>query len=452
MLSRARVLIVGDDARATNRMRGALSTLYTCEVASFAETGLAVFGSDPFDIVVANDTSDCRSGLELLDTVHKQSPETAFILVGEVGESGSVASAVEAGKRGAYDYIVGPIDERAVVGRVERAAADLERRRLAAEQAVRHAAEPTIIGTSDALAHALDAVDRVAHATAPVLLVGESGTGKDAFAQRIHARSPRRHRPYVVINASAIPTTLLDGELFGHAAGALSGSTRARRGLIAEADGGTVYIDEIADIPIEAQGRLLHVIETGRIRPVGADQEQPIDVRFICATHRELSVAVRERGFREDLYFRLSVLAIELPSLRDRRDDLPSLIDHFLERARQRNPRSPVETLAPAAYQRLLAAEWPGNIRELSGIIERLVILGKSARIEARDLDVLRAASPRVAPAAAAAGKLASLRDVTTRHVETVLASTGGDKPRAAAILGVDVSTLYRWQRKPAER
>lgn len=453
MPHRARVLIVGDDARATDRIRGVLAPRFGCEVASFADTELAVFGSDPFDVVVANDTNDCTSALELLDTVHKQSPETAFILVGEIGESGSVAPAIEAGRRGAYDYLVGPLDESALLGRVERANADLERRRLALRRAPlgRCSVEPTVIGSSPALATTLDAVERVARSMAPVLLVGETGTGKDIIAARIHAQSPRRHRPFVVVNACAIPRASFDTELFGCVAGGSSGVARARRGLIAEADGGTVYIDQIADIPVELQGRLLRVIETGLVRPLGSDQERQIDVRFIAATCRDLSYAVQDHGFREDLYFRLNVLAIHVPPLRDRREDLPSLIEYFFARARAKNPRSPVESIAPAVHQRLVAAEWPGNVRELEGFIERLVVLGKGPRIEVRELDALGACGPHAASVGGAA-KLASLREVSTRHVEAVLASTGGDKPRAAAILGVDVSTLYRWQRRPTER
>ncbi len=219
-----------------------------------------------------------------------------------------------------------------------RAVADLGTRRTSPRErdpkGARQLSEPIIIGTSAALAATLDASDRVAHSTAPVLLVGETGTGKDLLAERIHARGPRRHRPYVVVNAAAIPAALLDSELFGHVAGAFTGATRARRGLIAEADGGTLLLDEIADLPVELQGRLLRVVETGLIRAVGADHERAVDVRFLAATHVDLAHAVRERAFREDLYFRLNVLAIGVPPLRDRREDVPALVDYFFERAR----------------------------------------------------------------------------------------------------------------------
>ena len=448
--SLARVLIVGPDPRATDQMRGALAPRFACEVVPNGETGLAAIGSEPFDVVVANDPLQGMSGLELLDNVQRHSPETAFILVGdgrELGVSAGVAVAIEAGRRGAYDYIVGPVDDGRLLGSVERAWAQVERRG-GRGGAITRSAEPTIIGTSESVAAALDAADRVAHSSAPVLLVGETGTGKELLAARIHARGPRRHRPLVVIDASAIPAHLLDSELFGHVAGAFTDATRARKGLIAEADGGTILLDEIADVPIEQQGRLLRVLESSAIRPVGADHENRVDVRFIAATHRDLSHAVRARTFREDLYFRLNVLAIHVPALRDRREDLPALIEYFFDRARARNPRSPVNEISPAAHRRLLEADWPGNVRELQGFLERVVVLGKGPRVEPADLENRRdVGSPSDGPQSS--GKLASLREVSTRHVEAVLASTNGDKSRAAAILGVDVSTLYRWQRRP---
>ncbi|MDF2696843.1 MAG: Response regulator of zinc sigma-54-dependent two-component system, partial [Labilithrix sp.] len=360
-------------------------------------------------------------------------------------------SPVEAGRRGAFDYIVAPVDDAVLSGCVNRAAAQLDARRFG-PKAKSPKAPVAFIGTSAPLVETLDAVDRVAHSMAPVLLLGETGTGKDILAARIHSRGPRRHRPYVVVNAAAIPAGLLDSELFGHVAGASLGGTRARRGLVTEADGGTLFLDEIADLSVKLQGRLLRVLESGSVRALGADHEHPVDVRFIAATQRNLTRAVREGSFREDLYFRLNVLVIRVPALRDRREDLPALIDYFFENARARNPRSPVHEISPAVYQQLLRAAWPGNVRELQGLIERLVVFGKGKRVETRDLAV---ACEPVAPAdgsSRSGGELLSLRDMTRRYVESVLVRTRGDKPRAASILGIDVSTLYRWQRRrPSE-
>jgi two-component system response regulator HydG len=458
---RARILIVDDDDRETAELRSSLSPRFSCEVASSGETGLAAFGSNPFDVIVASTILTGMSALDLLDSVRQQRPDIAFILI---GDDAGVSSAIEAGKRGAHDYILRPIDDGALGRSVDRAVAQLDARHQGVERLAKSlsgGSEPAIIGSSIRLAETLDAADRVAHSAAPVLLVGETGTGKDLLAQRIHARGPRRQRPFVVVNAGAIPATLLDSELFGHVAGAFTGATRARKGLVAEADGGTLFLDEIADLPIELQGRLLRVLESSAIRSVGADHERQVDVRFLAATQRDLSLAVRERTFREDLYFRLNVLAIHVPPLRDRREDLPALIAYFFDSARARNPRSPVEEISPAAYEELLRSTWPGNVRELQGFVERLVVLGKGRRIERADVELIGApfdisesplssgSSPKSSGSSSSGSQeLSSLRDVTTKHVETVLTSTGGDKARAAAILGIDVSTLYRWQRR----
>jgi two-component system, NtrC family, response regulator HydG len=440
----ARVLLVGHEGSAADRMRTTLAPRFACEIASSSESALAVFGSDPFDVVVANDIVDGSGGLDLLETIHRQSPNTAFILMGEP----HVARAMEAGKRGAYDYLVRSSDDVALAGCLDRAFSEIGARRAGVRdpKSARELSEPIIIGGSAALAETLDAVDRVAHSAAPVLLVGETGTGKDVLAARIHARGPRRHRPYIVVNAAAIPAALLDSELFGHVAGAFTGATRARRGLIAEADGGTLLLDEIGDLPIELQGRLLRVVELGLIRAVGADHERSVDVRFLAATHNDLSHAVRDGRFREDLYFRLNVLAIGVPPLRDRREDVPALVDYFFERARARNPRSPVREISRDALAQLIGAAWPGNVRELQGFVERLVVLGKGERVEMQDVAILAQLSTALPPVST--GPLESLRAISTRHVESVLTHTNGDKPRAAAILGIDVSTLYRWQRQ----
>ncbi|HEY8077483.1 MAG TPA: sigma 54-interacting transcriptional regulator, partial [Labilithrix sp.] len=221
------------------------------------------------------------------------------------------------------------------------------------------------------------------------------------------------------------------------------------RGLIHEADGGTLFLDEIADLPIELQGRLLRVLESGFVRAVGADQERHVDVRYLAATHRELGSAVAAGTFREDLYFRLNVLAVHVPPLRDRGEDVRTLARWFFERARSRNPRSAAVAMTPEAEDLLVRARWPGNVRELASVIERLVVLAERPEIEGADVACL--VSTTAAPAAGAPwppAEMCSLRTMTSRYVEWVLERTGGDKVRAAAVLEVDVSTLYRWQRR----
>lgn len=447
---RYRVLVVDEDDQDAAKMQRVLAPHFTCYLASSGEAAMSMLAQQSVDVVVARQELAGAIGVDLLSSTREQSPATKVILVGNV----SATDLLEAGRRGAADCLPWPVDDGLLFSSVERALSDLDAPRSSV--APRPFVPGTIVGSSPALVEALEAADRVAHSSAPVLLVGETGTGKDLLAARIHARGPRRHRPYVVVNAGAIPSTLLDSELFGHVAGAFTGATRARRGLIVEAEGGTLFLDEIADLPIELQGRMLRVLEGKGIRPVGGDHERPIDVRFVAATHRDLSFAVRAGRFREDLYFRLNVLAIELPALRNRRDDLPSLIQYFFDDARTRNPRSQVNTIAPEAHALLTIHPWYGNIRELQATIERLVVLGKNSRIEASDVATLQVSVESETGVASELvpleGDLTSIREMTMRHVARVLAHTGGDKAAAAAILEVDVSTIYRWlHRGPKE-
>lgn len=443
---RYRVLVVDEDDGAAAKLHELLVPHFTCDVASSGEAALRALARHSVDVVVAR--HDLASSA-LVAGAREQSPAAKLILV---GSDPSATELLEAGRSGASDYLRAPVDGDTLYASVERAISELQEPQLEAPTSFQPRAfvAGTIVGSSPALAAALEAADRVAHSIAPVLLIGETGTGKDLLAARIHARGPRRNRPYVVVNAGAIPSTLLDSELFGHVAGAFTGATRARRGLIAEAEGGTLFLDEIADLPLELQGRMLRVLEGKGIRPVGGDHERPVNVRFIAATHRDLSVAVRAGKFREDLYFRLNVLSIDVPALRHRRDDLPTLIDYFFADARARNPRSNVDTITPEAQALFLTHSWLGNVRELQATIERLVVLGRTTRIEASDVAALHdshAVEPRpdsILPDFPLED-LTSIREMTMRHVARVLVHTGGDKAAAAAILEVDVSTLYRW-------
>ena len=292
-----------------------------------------------------------------------------------------------------------------------------------------------------------EAVTLVAQASAPVLILGESGTGKERVARAIHARGPRSGRPFVAVNTSAIPEQLLESEVFGHVRGAFTGATQARKGLLAEAEGGTLLLDEIGDMPLGLQAKLLRVIQFGEARPVGSDRARHVDVRVIAATHRNLDQLSREGRFREDLHYRLNVLPLVVPPLRARSEDVPVLVGEFLAAARERTPGSPVRTISDEAMRVLETASWFGNVRELESTIERLVVLGREETIEPRNVGYLQA-PPMVAAAAwpTAPGELWSLKRVNASYVAWVLAQTGGNKARAAEILGVDLSTLYRWQ------
>ena len=435
----AKVLVVSDEEVAAVVQR-ALGHTCACEIANSGDAGLAVFSRGPVDVVVSDESVEDVRGLDLLDTIRARSPSVPFILLGGAGD---VESATEAGRRGVFEFVAKPLDGLTLSRSVQRAVA-VRRLHLAKTLSDPGVSGTPMIGSAPSFMAALKAIDRAAQSASPLLLVGETGTGKDLLAARVHALGPRRHRPFVVVNAAALPANLLDSELFGHVAGSFTGATRARRGLIAEADGGTLFLDEIADLPIDLQGRLLRVIESGRLRPVGADHERSVDVRFVAAAQRELSFAVAEKKFREDLFYRLNVLAVHVPPLRERTEDLPGLIDYFFQRALVKNPRSPVIEIAPAARERLVRAGWPGNVRELAAVVERLVVFGQRPVVEVTELDDAEGAPALAAPPE----EILSLRELSMRHVESVLASTGGDKVKAVALLGIDLSTLYRWKRR----
>jgi two-component system response regulator HydG len=286
----------------------------------------------------------------------------------------------------------------------------------------------------------------VARSNAAVLILGESGTGKERVARAIHAGSSRANQPFVALNSSAIPEQLLESEMFGHARGAFTGATQARRGLLVEAHGGTLLLDEIGDMPIALQPKLLRVVQFGETRPVGSDRIAHVDVRVIAATHRDLSLLVKENRFREDLRYRLNVIPLVVPPLRDRREDILPLIQQFLQEARERTATSPVDTINDEALSVLMRAAWPGNVRELENAIERLVVLGRTSVVTRPDLKFLEDKPPGESWPTTE-GSLWTLKQMNNRYLDWVLARTDGDKVRAAGILNIDLSTLYRWER-----
>jgi two-component system response regulator HydG len=455
-----RVLIVDDDLDTSNQ----LSTLldrdgYTCERAGNGLEALQAVARQPFDVVVSDIRMDGMNGLDLLDRLNKIHPKLPVILC--TGFS-NIAGAVDATKRGAFQYIVKPYDLSALeeimtsaVG--ERRVADLSTngesklhlarpRGKSLQGPLDAASTPLLLGVDPAMLVLQQSIASVAASSAPVLIVGESGTGKDLVARAIHAAGSRRDHAFVAVNVSAIPEHLLESELFGHVRGAFTGASEARRGLLVEAHGGTLFLDEIGDMPIGLQAKLLRVLQFGEVRPVGSDSARGVDVRIVSATHRDLPKLIASDRFREDLYFRLRVLPIDVPPLRERRGDIVGLARHFLKGAQRRTPTSPVITLGADAERILSIAAWPGNVRELESTMERLVVFGKEATIQAGDLYFLSQDLPVVIERT----DHASLREVSERHVAQILLSTNGDKRRAAEILGIDLSTLYRWkQRKP---
>ena len=409
---------------------------------------IELFSREPADLVLTDLRMKGTDGVDVLEGVRRADQQTPVVIMTAFG---SVESAVDAIQRGAYNYVTKPFKMAALRALLERAVGErrarAQNRQLPSSSSERLGARG-LIGTSAAMRELAAVVDRVSRTSSPVLIVGETGTGKELVARAIHLESGRRDAPFVTLSCAALPEAALESELFGHAAGAFPGASRARRGLFTEADGGTIFLDEVADLPLALQGKLLRVLESGEVRPLGDDTLHTVEARCIASTHADLAALVRARSFREDLFFRLDVLSIRLPPLRERREDLPQLVDHFLLRAQERAKDATRRHLTADAMRAIEAHPWPGNVRELENVIQRLVVSTTRSEI---DGDAVRATLIPLAPgdpADALAAAHLSLNDVEERYVDAVLRQAGGNKSNAAAILGIDVSTLYRRARQ----
>jgi DNA-binding NtrC family response regulator len=363
---------------------------------------------------------------------------------------GTIENAVSAVKDGAYDFLTKPFDPDHLVLLIERA---LEKQRLVTENlllkeyASTHAGLPRIIGKHPRVLAIVDQIQRVAPSRTTVLLLGESGTGKELFARAVHGLSPRRDGPFVAINCAAIPKELLESELFGHERGAFTGATDRRIGKFELADHGTIFLDEIGDLDLGLQAKLLRVLEGEEFCRVGGTTRVRIDVRVVAATNKDLRAAIAQQAFREDLFFRLSVLPVTIPPLRERRDDIPALLEHFLGHFCREMKRAP-KRLSEGAWQVMMNHPWAGNIRELQNCIERAVILSDGDVIDEEHLGIRQQELSEIhAREIALEGTLhdvaaAAVRMAETRMIRKVLKSTGGNKSRASHILGVSYKTL----------
>jgi len=460
--TRLRVLVVDDDAE----MRDALSLFFAaeghdCELAGDAVTALGLVRRLELDAVICDVKMEGMTGLDLLDRVKRTHPTLPFVVI--TGRGSGIPEAVDAMKRGAFQYVTKPCnldDLRTIV-----TDAIGERRRLIepnrrpissfpplSPPAIAQSRPPPVlpsfelVGSGRAMRALHTNIDFVAASSAPVVVSGETGVGKELVARAIHARGPRSRKPFLAVNTSAIPPDLLESEIFGHVRGGFTGAVESRKGLLAEADGGTVLLDEIGDMPVGLQAKLLRVLQFGDVRPVGGDRVREVDVRVIAATHRDLAALVRDGLFREDLYFRLNVLQLFVPPLRQRREDIPELAAHILAQARLRAPHSPVRSIEADVLRALTEAPWPGNVRELANVIERGVVFGTSESVTLADGPPTCAAPDAAAPWPGSQTP-STLRSMSRAYTQWVLLQTGGNKERAAEILGIDLSTLYRWQR-----
>jgi two-component system, NtrC family, response regulator AtoC len=458
--SAPRLLLVDDDEEACRLLAEVLAReSYDVSRALSVGEALALVDDTPaFDAVLTDLRMPEASGLDLLAELRRRNPEALVLVLTAFGDATGAAAAIRAG---AYDFISKPYDLAELRQTLSRA---LSRRRLASTRGAtgRGTTEPvapnsaTLVGHSPAIITVMKQVARVAPSQATVLITGETGTGKELVARTIHRFSDRADQRMVSVNCSALAEGLLESELFGHIKGSFTGATTNRAGLFREADQGTIFLDEIGDISPGLQSRLLRVLQEQEIVPVGAETPVKVDVRVIAATHRDLPAMVRERTFREDLYYRLNVVTIPLPALRERRHDIPLLIDYFLNRLATRHGRGPV-AIDPAAQSRLLAWSWPGNVRELENVLERALVLAELDVIGPEHLPgtigetEAKAEAIREAPAEPTA--LVTLEELDRRHVFRVLEATGGNREESARVLGISRRTLtrmiQRWGWKP---
>jgi len=443
-MTTARLLVVDDDAASAEAVAEALRAEgYAVETATAGPEALERAGRLDFDVVVSDIRMPGLDGLGLLRALRGRQPEPSVVLMTAFG---GVEAALEAIKEGAYDFVSKPLRLDELLLTVRRA---LTHRRLLREnQEFRHTLEEryriaNIVGTGPRMIEVFKLVARVAGSRSTVLITGESGTGKEVVARALHFNGPRAAGPFVTIDCGGLAESLLESELFGHVRGAFTGATGARRGLFEAGQGGTVFLDEIGDVGPNVQARLLRVLELQEIRPVGGNQPLPIDVRLIAATNRDLQAEVRAGRFREDLFYRLNVVSIHLPPLRERREDVPALAYHFLRKYAAANAKT-VDGFAAETMALLEGFDWPGNVRELENAVERAVAVCGHSILLPEDLPahLLRPSSGGQPPPEAEG--LLPLEEVTRRHVSRVLVAAGGNKKRAAAILGVDRRTLYR--------
>jgi len=397
---------------------------------------LARAGRDPVDLAILDVRMPEMDGLTLLSGLRKRFPALPVVIMTAFG---SIETAVQAIASGAVDYVSKPMDVEEIRATVRRALG----RQAEAQAELPAAGEELggVVGRSPAMVEVYKTVARVAMARSTVLVLGESGTGKELIARAIHENSPRRKRPFVAVDCGALTETLLESELFGHVRGAFTGAVADSPGLFAEADGGTIFLDEIGDVSPALQGKLLRVLQEHQIRPVGGSMVRTVDVRVIAATNRDLATAVANGRFREDLYYRLKVVTMQLPPLRERREDIPLLVDHLVRRA-ARECRKTVTGVSEAALALLCAYQWPGNVRELAHVLERGVALAQHEILTAEDLPgEVRQTPASVAPPESDRPTLAELK---RRYVQRIYEENGGNVSRAAAVLGVDRRSLYR--------
>jgi DNA-binding NtrC family response regulator len=435
------VLIVDDENSTRNLCRDVVSEFgLRTRMASTTEQALEILDQFPVDIVITDLKVPELGGLELLKHVRQAYQRTAVIVLTQYG---TIESAVEATRMGAADYVTKPFHIPELRTKLDRVIRSLEldqENRLLREQLRTRPGFGGLIGLSQKMQRVYSLIEKVSQHNYPVLVLGESGTGKELVARSIHFSGPRKSKPIVPVDCSALVPTLIESELFGYVKGAFTGAMHTRQGLMEVANSGTLFLDEIGDLPVDLQAKILRALQEKEIRPVGSTDRVPLTVRIIAATNRDLEAAVRQGSFRQDLYFRLNVVQIKLPPLRDRKGDIPLLVNSFLEKFS--GPDNESRKISEDAMSRLLAYDWPGNVRELENAIERAVALGSGPMLHVGDLpsNLQHSNGERTLHS----DELLPLDELERRAILRALREARGDKLAAARLLGIGKTTLYR--------
>ena len=439
--SAATILIIDDEDATRSLCCDVVSeTGLRTRTASTTEQALEILEQSPIDVIITDLRVPQLGGIELLKRVRESHPQIAVIVLTQYG---TIESAVEATRMGAADYVTKPFHVPELRTKLDRVLHSLEldqENRILREQLRSRPGFGGLIGVSPKMQRVYRLVEKVSQHKYPVLILGESGTGKELVARSIHFSGPRRSEPFVPVDCSALVPTLIESELFGYVKGAFTGAVHSKVGLMESAGGGTLFLDEIGDLPVDLQAKLLRALQEREVKPVGSTDRIPISTRIIAATNRDLESAVRQGQFRQDLFFRLNVVQIKMPPLRERKSDIPILANSFLEKFS--DSKGDVRSLSEDAMARLLAYDWPGNVRELENAIERAVALGSSPLLHMGDLPSnLQYGNGEGMPHG---DELVPLEELERRAILRALREAGGDKLAAARLLGIGKTTLYR--------
>jgi DNA-binding NtrC family response regulator len=407
---------------------------------STTEQALDILDQYPIDIVVTDLKIPQLGGLELIKRIRAGNPQVSVIVLTQYG---TIETAIEATRLGAVDYVTKPFHVEELRSKLERLVRSIEldqENRLLREQLRSRPGFGGLIGVSPRMQRVYKLIEKVAQHSYPVLILGESGTGKELVSRSIHFSGPRSNKPFSPVDCSALVPTLIESELFGYVKGAFTGAQHSKQGLFEAAGEGTLFLDEIGDLPVDLQAKLLRALQEHEVKPVGSNDRVGIRARVIAATNRDLEASIRTGSFRQDLYFRLNVVQIKLPALRDRRVDIPLLVNAFLEKFS--DPARPIHTISEEAMRRIMAYDWPGNIRELENAIERAVALGSGPILHVGDLPSnLQYTSTEKLPEG---DEMVPLEALERRAIFRALRETAGDKLAAARLLGIGKTTLYR--------